>query len=37
MRKFIDQISSTTILIVTQYQALKNQLLEIIPKLQTGV
>lgn len=36
MKKLIDQISSTTILIVTQYQVLKNQLLKIIPKLQPG-
>lgn len=36
MKKFIDQISSTTILIVTQCQVLKNQLLKIIPKLQPG-
>lgn len=37
MKRFMDQISSTAILIVTQYQALKNQLLKIISKLQPGV
>lgn len=37
MKKFIDQISSTIVLIVTKYQALKNQPLKIIPKLQPGV
>lgn len=37
MKKFIDHISSTTILIETQYQVLKNHILKIIPKLQPGV
>lgn len=37
MKKFVDQINRTNILIVTQYQVLKNQLLMITPKLQPHV
>lgn len=37
MKKFVDQMNRTNILIVTQYQVLKKQLLVITPKFQPHV